>query len=142
MQNPRSKWITKYQQIESSSLFHEKIRTILIEDEYWKRFSCYQEVRVSSLVEGYPKNNHHVDWFIDELGCVVELHGEQHYKLVNFGNTSYDKAKKEFHNIRYRDNMKKVALEDAGYLYIEIPYKMVNKINPNLLKELILKKGA
>ena len=136
----RSKWITKYQQIETSSKFHEDIRTILIQDDYWGRFSCYQEVPVSSIVETYPNNRHCVDWFIDELGCILELHGQQHYNLVNFGNTSYGKAKKDFNNIKYRDNMKKTALEDAGYLYIEIPYKLANKLDAKLLKKLIFEK--
>ena len=82
--------------------------------------------------------NHYVDWYIDELGTVLELHGIQHYKMVNFGNTSYDEAMKNFNNIRYRDNLKKTALIDAGFEYREISYKDIKKINPKYLKDIII----
>ena len=137
MQNPRTRWISKYESISTSSKFHKKLQQIFLEDPYWKKFSCYQEVPVSSIVNSYGNNKHCIDWYIDELACVIELHGQQHYDMVNFGNIAYDKAVKNFNNIKYRDNMKKSALEEAGYIYIEIPYKMVDKINGQKLKELI-----
>ena len=134
----RSNWKNQFKKIDSSSNFHENIRKILTEDPFFKNLSCYQEVPLSSLIENYENNTHCVDWYIDELATVIELHGEQHYQITNFGNTSWEKARKNFHNIRYRDNMKKTALLDAGYEYKEIDYKLKDKLTGKLLKEIIL----
>ena len=98
---------------------------------------CFQEVPVAALVPGYRHNSHKVDWFIDELGIVIEVHGKQHYELQNFGNSPYMDALKNFNNIKYRDNLKKTALIDAGYEYKEIHYKIAKKINAQTLKEII-----
>ena len=134
----RSNWKTKYETIDSSSKFHEKIRSIFCNDPFFKNLSCYQEVPVAALVPDYNKKNHHVDWYIDELGIVLELHGEQHYKLVNFGNKAFHEAVKDFNNIKYRDNMKKYSLIDNGYEYREISYKQQNKIDGKKLKKILL----
>lgn len=93
---------------------------------------------MSALVNTYQNNRHCVDWYIDELGMVVELHGRQHYALANYGNIPYEKAVKEFHNIRYRDNEKKLALLNAGYEYREISYKLKTKLNSEVLKNILL----
>ena len=79
-----------------------------------------------------------MDWYIDELGVVLELHGQQHYKLTNYGNIPYQKAKKNFSNIQYRDNKKKLALKNAGYEYREISYKLQNKLTASKIKDIIL----
>ena len=134
----RSKWKNQFKRIDSSSNFHENVRRILSEDSFFKNLSCYQEVPVSSLVQSYNNNTHCVDWYIDELATIVELHGEQHYRITNFGNISWEQARKSFYNIRYRDNMKKTALLDAGYEYIEIDFKLKDKLTGKLLKKIIL----
>ena len=139
MSNQKSNWINQYTKIHSSN-FHEKVRQIFITDSFFKNLSCYQEVQVSSLVPGYSNNQHCVDWYIEELRLVIELHGEQHYKMVNFGNTPYSEASKNFHNIQYRDNLKKTSLMDFGYEYLEINYKLKSKLTNSLLKELIFQK--
>ena len=134
----RSNWKTKYEKIEASSAFHEKIRHILCSDPFFKNLSCYQEVPVAALVPEYSKKSHHVDWYIDELGIVLELHGEQHYKLLNFGNKAFNHAVKDFNNIKYRDNMKKHSLLNQGYEYREISYKEEKKIDAIKLKNILL----
>jgi len=140
LQNKRSKWKNQFQEISSSSNFHEKIRFILKEDPFFRNLSCFQEVPVSALVPSYKNNQHCIDWYIDELGIIIELHGGQHYSMVNYGNIPYEKAMKRFYNIRYRDNEKKLALTLAGYEYVEISYKLSNKIDAALLKELLFEK--
>ena len=137
MQNKRSKWKNQFQQIDSSSAFHEKIRSILCTDTFFKSLSCFQEVPLTGLVEGYDSPYHHIDWYIDELGIVIELHGAQHYKIINFGNKAYHAAASDFHNIRYRDNKKKTALLKAGYEYREVSYKDEAKLDANKLREII-----
>ena len=137
MQNKRTKWKNQYEVIESSSKFHERIRKIFCEDNFFKGLRCFQEVPVKALVSSYGPN-HFVDWYIDELGVVLELHGQQHYKLTNYGNIPYQKAKKNFSNIQYRDNKKKLALKNAGYEYREISYKLQNKLTASKIKDIIL----
>jgi len=98
---------------------------------------CYQEVNLANLVADYPHRNHHFDWFIDELQIVVELHGDHHYKVVNYGSMGYDEAKRNLRRIQDRDNFKKTAALEAGYLYVEIPYKEYKKLDADRLKHLI-----
>jgi hypothetical protein len=127
---------------ENASKFHNDVREVFISDEFFKKFQCFQEVPVSSLVETYPNNFDAVDWYIRELNCVIELHGKQHYEQVKFSNNnSFFENKKEFHNIQYRDNRKKTALIDAGYLYLEISYKDAKKINAEFLKQKLFSIG-
>jgi hypothetical protein len=133
------KLIDKFKIIGSSSQFHESIRQILLSDSYFKNLKCYQEVPVIYLVKEYQYSNHHIDWYIEELRTVIELHGKQHYKRTNFGNKPYLESVKDFNNIKYRDNLKKTAILNAGYEYIEIPYTLAKKINPKMLKEIIFK---
>lgn len=134
MPQPKSKWVNQYTKNHSSK-FHEQLRQIFITDPFFINLSCYQEVQVSSLVPGYSNNQHCVDWYIEEFRLVVELHGTQHYKRSNFGNTSYEESVKAFNNIKYRDNLKKTALLEAGYEYLEIPYKDKDKVNAKYLIE-------
>ena len=86
---------------------------------------------------GFSNNHYCVDWYIEELRLVIELHGQQHYNRVSFGNTSYEQSVKDFNNIKYRDNVKKTALLEAGYEYLEIPYKDKDKVNAKYLLEKI-----
>jgi len=44
----------------------------------------------------------------------------------------------QHNNIKYRDNMKKTALINAGYEYREISYKTTKKLNAELIKKIIL----
>ena len=93
---------------------------------------------MSALVDSYVNNYDAVDWYIDELNTVLELHGVQHYKMQSFGSKdSYANQVKAFNNIKYRDNRKKYALINAGYTYIEISYKEISKLNSEYLKNKI-----
>ena len=137
LQDKRSKWKTQFDLVESASSFHNKLRDIFVSDPFFRHLHCFQEVPVSSIVLGYQHTNHHVDWYIDELGTVIELHGKQHYNIANFGNDPYDKARATFHNIQYRDNLKKIAIQEAGIEYREISYKLSAELNANMIKDII-----
>lgn len=135
MQDKRTKWKNQYHLIEGASNFHNKVREIFISDSFFKNFNCFQEVPVVSLVETYPSRYDAVDWYIDELNTVIELHGVQHYKMQSFGSTdSYINQVKAFNNIKYRDNRKKYALINAGYFFLELSYKEANKLTSEYLK--------
>ena len=139
MQKKRSSWKTQFQQIENSSQFHEAVRKIFVTDKFFKNLHCFQEVPIKSLAPMY-KYNHYADWYIDELGVVLELHGKQHYSMSNFGNKPYEDAVKDFHNIRYRDNLKREAVIKAGYEYREISFKLKAKLTAEKIKQIIFNK--
>lgn len=138
----RSIWKNQYFHYESASNFHNKVREIFITDKFFKQLNCFQEVPVKDLVPTYPNRYDAVDWYIDELSVVLELHGKQHYQMQSFGSKdSYANQVKAFNNIKFRDNRKKTCLLNANYTYIEISYKDIKKITSEYLKELILNKG-
>ena len=133
----RSGWSDQFFHYPNASKFHNKLRDLFRTDSYFKNLKCYQEVPLSGLVISYPNNYDAVDWFIDELNTVIELHGKQHYEQVLFGYKPYEEAKKDFHNIQYRDNRKKTFLIDAGYNYVEVSYKEAKKITSDYIKQKI-----
>ena len=113
------------------------MRDIFRNDSFFKSLSCYQEVPVADLVPCYSSRQHRVDWYLDEFRTVIELHGKQHYELVNFSNKPYLEAERDFNNIKFRDNLKKTALIEAGYEYIEISFKDKKKLNAEFIKNKI-----
>ena len=56
---------------------------------------------------------------------------------MNFSNKSFIEAFKDFNNIKFRDNMKKTALLEAGYEYVEISFKDKKKLSGDFLKDKI-----
>ena len=132
----RSRWTNQFRALGNQSKFHEKVRSILQADTLLRGFKCYQEVPVKDLCQDYPYN-HFFDWYIEELGVVVELHGAQHYKVVNRGNVSYEQAQKDFQGIQQRDKQKKTAALAAGLQYVEISYKEYQKLDAARFRELL-----
>jgi len=137
----KSRWTNQFKTLTNQSKFHEKVRAILQADTLLRGFSCYQEIPVKDLCENYP-DNHYFDWYIEELGTVVELHGAQHYKVVNRGNVSYEQAQQDFRGIQSRDKKKKAAALAAGLKYVEVSYKEYAKINATRFKELLFEVTA
>lgn len=135
----RVRWRNQFTELDSQSKFHNKVRGIFATDPFFKSLKCYQEIAVAELCEDYPYRNQHFDWYIDELHMIIELHGAQHYKMVNRGNIGYDQAMKKFREGQQRDSDKKYAAEQAGYKYVAIHYREYNKLNAVRLKELLLR---
>ena len=134
----RSRWSSQFEELSNQSKFHEKVRHILCTDQFLSGLQCYQEVPVKDLCEGYS-STHWFDWYIDELDTVIELHGQQHYKVVNRGNVSYEQAQSDFANGQKRDSAKKAAAIRNGYKYVEISYKHYKKLDATSFKEMIFK---
>ena len=132
----RSRWTDQFKALGNQSKFHEKVREILRTDRLLSQFKCYQEVPVKDLCEGYP-SNHFFDWFIEELDTVIELHGQQHYKVVNRGNVSYEQAQKDFQGIQARDKQKKAAALAADFKYVEVSYKEYSKLDAARFRQLL-----
>lgn len=138
MQNRRSQWNNQFKKIDSASSLHEKMRKILSTDPYFRFLHCYQEVAVSALVPSYAESLHRIDFYLDELYTVIEIHGNQHYEITNFGGLPYEEAEYNFRKGKLRDSSKKQALLEAGYKYIEISYKDMNNMDAEKLKHIIL----
>lgn len=131
----RSQWKNQSFHYPHASSFHNSLRNIFLTDSFFKQLNCFQEVTVKSLIPAYPNNFDAVDWYIDELNTIIELHGKQHYEQQSFGSKdSYFNQRKNFNNIKYRDNRKKTYLTDAGFNYIEISYKDKSKLNAEYIK--------
>lgn len=132
-------WRDQYKTIEGQSKFHEEVQQIFCTSIPFKNFKCYQEVAVCDLVESYSARNEHFDWYIEELNIIIELHGRQHYEVVNWGNMSGDEAVQKFIDGQTRDSSKQTAVEQAGYNYLAIPYTERKKLTASRLWNLIEK---
>lgn len=131
------KWKDQYWFNPAASKFHEKFRQFLITDTSFRNFKCYQEVNVKSLVPSYPYSNHHYDWYISELGWIVELHGKQHYEPTAFGKIGFDQKISNFRNQAFRDSEKLIAALKEGFEYLIVPYIYQDNITQRTLQECI-----
>lgn len=132
----RTRWRNQYWYSENASKFHEAFRQFLINNSTFRNLSCYQEVNVKDLIPDYPYTNHHYDWYIKELGWIIELHGRQHYDLVNYGGIGMDSLIVQFNRQRYRDSEKAIAALDNGFHYIAIPYTQEKDLSFELMMQL------
>lgn len=132
----RSRWLNQYQLVDSASNFHNELRQIFVDSARYSRMKIFQEVPIIDLVPDYQYSNHHLDWYIDTLKLCIELHGAQHYKVVRFGG-GIDEATMNYNRGRYRDSIKKNALLEAGYSYLEVPYTYQHHLSEVVLDELI-----
>lgn len=132
-------WANQFQELPNQSKFHEKVRLIFTTDSWFKNLSCYQEVFVQDLVPEYDNHQHRFDWYIKELNAIIELHGQQHYTPVNFGNMSYERTNQAFKDGQKRDQRKKDAAEAAGIKYLSVSIE-TKKLDADYLKTLLFKR--
>lgn len=135
---PKTKWKNQFVLIDSSSNFHKAVRDVFVSSPFFRNLGCYQEIPLSDLAPAFHDRNLFVDWYIHELRTAIELHGKQHYDIVNFGNIPYREAERNFIEGQYRDSLKQSALEENGIVFKVIPYTMKGKINEQFLKTLVL----
>lgn len=128
----------QYSPVPAASMFHEAVREIFCSSDFFRDMSCFQEVPVHEIFPDYPDKLQRYDWYIKELKCVIELHGNQHYNFTNRGNIAFETADKIFFDQQSRDLGKKVIAEENGITYIEIPYKYFKKLTPEFLKNYII----
>ena len=138
-QTLKARWKTQFQKIDGNSKFHDEVRVLLAEDSVFRKLRCFQEVPVADICEGYLPKSHRFDWYLEDLGIVLELHGRQHYHFTNRGNAAYDKAKQEFTKSKIRDEEKMMAAIDSGLEYKVISYKLYGKLTPQKLKDILFK---
>lgn len=58
------------------------------------------------------------DFYIPDLGIVIEVHGAQHYKY----NKHFFKTEEEFARAQRNDEIKKEWAELNEFVFIELPY--------------------
>lgn len=134
----KSKWKDKYFVKEDASKLHLALQSILLDSPSFRNFRAYQEVPVSDLV--FTKDILYIDWFIESLNIVIELHGIQHYKPTSFINVGNIKTQFDFIALRNRDRKKRYLLEEAGYIFIEIPYTDLKLLDEKYLLNKIQEK--
>jgi len=107
----------------NESFLQEKIRLYLEELNY----KLLHE-RSCSILPINPKTNYILpfDNEIEELKLIVEVHGEQHYKVTNYSKMTAKKnnttPNQELHYQQLKDRYKRIKAKQQGYEFLEIPY--------------------
>lgn len=122
----KNKWKNKYINIENASKLHSKMQEILCNGSF-KNIDAFQEIPLSELVN--TKEILFLDWYIPSMKLCIELHGIQHYKPMAFGHKPKINTELDFIQSNYRDINKKYLLKENGFLFLEISYKELNKLN-------------
>jgi hypothetical protein len=117
-----SRWKHAYRS--NASKLHIAVGELLRNSKFFSGYEIYQEYPVNYIWEDFHSGKEKFDWVIQGLKVVIECHGEQHYKPVDFsGKLSEDQVVSNFKDIQFRDKLKADAAAKAGYTYIEISYK-------------------
>lgn len=93
-----------------------------------------QEVSVRDIWPAYVNGRDKFDYYLPQINLVVELHGEQHYKPVNFGGVSDNAATQNYIRRVKVDERKAIAAKKAGLTYISFRY------DDDITKELLFSK--
>lgn len=123
----------RYSYRDSASKLHRKVGDILRTSNLFKGYKSFQEYPVNKVNPSFLDGRCHFDWVILDLKCVVECHGAQHYSPSTMGGISQEEAVKRFKEQQQRDREKKEAAEAAGFVYLEIPYTLVDDVTDNTL---------
>lgn len=119
----------------SESRNHLKFRQMVNESD-WSSFLLKEEVPVSEICSNYPNNQDRFDFYIPEVCCIIEIHGEQHYRPVAFGGMDYRAANDRYIKQLKKDSMKREAAIQENLIYVIFKYdepitfdSLMNKIN-------------
>lgn len=121
----------------NASKLHRTVGDALSSSPYFRALRIRQEVPVSSLNPDYPTGRHRFDFVVYGLNIVIECHGKQHYEVATFGQ-DMETAIQAFKDQKERDAAKKEAALEAGYVYLEVPYNQVKKVDGDFLWALYL----
>lgn len=80
------------------------------------------------------------DFYLPDYNILIEYDGLQHYKPVNFGGISNNRALDNFITTKIHDTMKTIYAKDNNIKLIRIPYYDFDNIEEILIKELNLNK--
>lgn len=121
----------------NASKLHKHIGKLLDSCSMFKNFEIRQEYRVKAVNSDFESNREKFDWVVLGMKVVIECHGRQHYIPTRFGGPE-DKQKKlrDFRALQERDEAKRKAAEDAGWVYIVVSYKEENITEEELLERI------
>lgn len=108
----------KYSYRSNASKLHKAVGDSIRNHPLLKQFQAYQEYPVNKINPEFRDGRCKYDWVIPELYCVIEIHGQQHYKET----PHFHPNPGDFLKQQERDRLKKKAAEDVGYTYIEVKY--------------------
>ena len=126
----------------SSSSLHKIVGNILAESKFFKLHKIYQEYPVVLINPDFWNSKCKYDWVILDMGIVIEIMGEQHYKPVRWSrDISAGEAEMNLQDTKRKDQQKKDAALEVGFSYVELDFNTVRSkdFNEQKLIELITK---
>lgn len=118
-----------------ASKLHKRVGEILTTSPLFRLYTLEQEYNVKKVHPDFHLNCFY-DWVILELRVIIEVHGRQHYKPVDFGN-DYEKALTGFHDTQRRDKLKEQAAKIAGWHYVIVTQDEVASLTDTKLLDMI-----
>ena len=103
---------------ENRSSLHLKAREILKKNFPYS--TIYEEVTLVGC-KGASGAALTADFYIPDIGLIVEVHGAQHYKYNKF----FFSSKEEFQRAQRNDEVKKSWAELNEFVFIELPYNEI-----------------
>jgi hypothetical protein len=99
-----------------TSSLHREARLLISQE--WPYSSVYEEVTLPGSKKLGMKSLLYADFFIPDLMTVIEVHGEQHYKMSHF----FYRSQMEFVNAKMRDRNKADWCDLNEIRLIVLPY--------------------
>ena len=133
----------------SDSELHKKVREVLT--SMFPITERYEEYPLDKVLEkGYRNQNIkdenqdqfllsrarklRCDFCLLKLATIIEVQGEHHYQIINYGKKdTLDKGKERFEHRKHLDKIKRLIYKEAGFNLVEIPYdKVRDKTNEEI----------
>lgn len=114
----------------SASKLHRAVGEAFRNSNLFRYYEIYQEYPVVKVNPFYSNKRHKFDWVVPGMRLVVECHGKQHEEKVSFGKGQGQKLSER----RERDEEKRAAAEEAGYVYFIVWHDELAAVSPVLLE--------
>lgn len=108
---------------QNASKLHKHVGDLLQNIREFNGFEIRQEYPVKKVNPEFSSGREKFDWAILGAQIIIECHGEQHYRPVQFGGIDLEEAKRNFAKQRQRDEEKQKAAVEAGWTYVVVSFK-------------------
>lgn len=105
---------------ENKSALHLKARNLIKKELPYS--TIYEEVTLMGC-KGTGGVALTADFYVPDMGLIIEVHGAQHYKF----NKHFYKSEEDFERAKKNDEIKREWAEMNGLTVIELPYNEVKK---------------
>jgi len=106
----------------NASKLHCSMGELLESSKYLKGYRIFQEYPVNRISAYFDSGREKFDWVILDIKVIIEMHGPQHYQPVTFGGIPKEEAELNYNHQTNRDESKRRAAEEAGWIYIVFKY--------------------